>query len=295
MRTFLWFLGLLVAGFAAMALFAYPAWTLLHPHFGFPFHRIAGRVGMLALAVGFVSVARRLGLADRTSLGYGVPRRVFVREFSLALVLGVGLMLLVVAAMLGMGLRVLQPGFDLYATAPLVAQALASALVVAVIEETFLRGAMFSGIARDAGARSAVFLTALVYAATHFIARYRIPAELVVPSSGLAMVSGSLRAFAEPLAIGDAFAALFAVGVLLAAVRAATGHIAACIGLHAGWVWVMLVARDCTVADTTRRMSFLLSGFDGFVGWLVLFWTLLIGWPLYQFYLRRREPTRHAG
>jgi uncharacterized protein len=297
MRTFLWFLGLLVAGFAAMALFAYPAWVLLHPHFDFPFHRIAGRVGMLALLVGFVTVARRLGLADRGSLGYGVPRRMFLREFGLALALGVGLMLLVVAVMVGMGLRVWQPGVDLHAaaTARLIVQTLLSALSVAVIEETFLRGAMFSGISRESGTRSAIVLTALMYAATHFIARYRIPAELVGPTSGLVMVAGSLRAFADPLAIGDAFAALFAVGVLLAAVRAATGHIAACIGLHAGWVWIMLLARATSVPDTTRRMSFLLSGFDGFVGWLVLAWIMVIGWPLYQFYVRRTKPIQHAG
>ena len=281
MRTFLWFLGLLLAGFAAMALFAYPAWTLLHPHFDFPFHRVASRIGMLALLVGFISVARRLGLADRASLGYGVPRRVFLRELCVALVLGAALMLLVVAVMLAMGLRIWQPGLGLHtaAMALLLGKPLLSALTVAVIEETFLRGAMFSGIARESGQRAAIILTALVYAATHFIARYHIPAELVV----------------DPLAIGDAFAALFAVGVLLAAVRAATGHIAACIGLHAGWVWIMLAAQATSVADMTRRMSFLLSDFDGFVGWLVFAWILVIGWPLYRFYVRRAAPIRDAG
>jgi uncharacterized protein len=296
MRTFVWFLGLLAAGFAAMALFAYPAWALLHPHFDFPFHRIASRVGMLALLVGFVSVARRLGLADRTSLGYGVPRRVFLRELALALALGAALMLIVVALMFGMGLRIWDGGPDLGvgASASLAARTLSSALAVAIIEETFLRGAMFSGIARESGAARAIVLTSLVYAATHFIARYRIPAELVVPGSGLALVAGSLRAFADPLAIGDAFAALFAVGVLLAAVRAATGHIGACIGLHAGWVWIMLLVRATTVPDPSRRLSFLLSSFDGFVGWLVLGWTLLIGWPLYRLYVRRARPIRSA-
>jgi uncharacterized protein len=289
MRTFLWFLGLLLAGFAAMALFAYPAWTLLHPHFDFPFHRIASRVGMLALLVGFVSVARRLGLADRASLGYGVPRGVFLRELALALALGAALMLMVVALMLGMGLRIWDTGLELHAVAivRLAVRTLASALAVAAIEETFLRGAMFSGIARESGAPSAIVLTSLVYAATHFVARYRIPAELVVPGSGLALVAGSLHAFADPLAIGDAFVALFAVGVLLAAVRAATGHIAACIGLHAGWVWIMLLVRETTVPDPSRRLSFLLSSFDGFVGWLVLAWTVVIGWPLYRLYVRR--------
>jgi hypothetical protein len=297
MRTFFWFLGLLVAAFAAMALFAYPAWLLLHPHFDFPFHRIASRVGMLALLIGFVSVARRLGLADRVSLGYGIPRRVFLREFLRALALGVGLMLMVVAVMLGMGLRTWQPGLELHAPVLtlLAVKTLLSALAVAFIEETFLRGAMFSGIARESGTRAAIVLTALIYAAAHFIARYHIPAELVVPTSGLAMVEGSLQAFADPLAICDAFLALFAVGVLLAAVRAATGHIAACIGLHAGWVWIMLLVRETSLPDTTRRMSFLLSGFDGFVGWLVLAWTIVIGWPLYQFYVRRTTPIRRAG
>jgi uncharacterized protein len=297
MRTFFWFLGLLFAAFAAMALFAYPAWLLLHPHFDFPFHRIASRVGMLALLIGFVSVARRLGLADRASLGYGIARRVFVRELLRALVLGVALMLVVVAVMFGLGLRTWRPGLDLHALGltQLVLKTLLSALTVAFIEETFLRGAMFSGIARESGVRVAIVLTALIYSATHFIARYHIPAELVGPMSGLAMVKGSLQAFADPLAIGDAFLALFAVGVLLAAVRAATGHIGACIGLHAGWVWIILLAGETSVPDTTRRLSFLLSGFDGFVGWLVLFWIILIGWPLYRYYERRTTASRPAG
>jgi hypothetical protein len=297
MRTFFWFLGLLAAAFAAMALFAYPAWLLLHPHFDFPFHRIAGRVGMLALLIGFVSVARRLGLADRASLGYGIARRVFLREFLRALVLGVALMLVVVAVMFAMGLRIWQPGIDLdpAVLAHLAVTTLLSALATALIEETFLRGAMFTGIARESGTRAAILLTALIYAATHFIARYHIAAELVVPGSGMEMVKGSLQAFANPLAIGDAYLALFAVGVLLAAVRAATGHIAACIGLHAGWVWIMLLARATSVPDTTRRLSFLLSSFDGFVGWLVLAWTIVIGWPLYHFYVRRTGSIRHVG
>src|SRR5665213_638612 len=192
MRTFYWFLGLLLAGFAAMAIFSYPAWLLLHPHFNFPFHRIASRVGMLALLVGFVSVARHLGLADRESLGYGVRRAIFVRELLTGLALGIVLMLLVVAAMLALGLRSWHEDvpFTAAALATTALQAFGSALVVAFIEETFLRGAMFSGIARDSGSATAIFLTSLLYAATHFIARYHIPAELVVPSSGVAMVAG---------------------------------------------------------------------------------------------------------
>jgi membrane protease YdiL (CAAX protease family) len=289
MRTFVWFLGLLAAAFAAMALFSYPAWLLLHPHFSFPFHRIAARIGMLALALGFVSIARRLALSDRVSLGYGAPRRVFLGEFARALGIGVALMLAVVAVMVLMGLRAWQPDahLQLGALMRLVVSSLSSALAVAAIEETFLRGAMFSGIERESGKWPAILLTSIIYAATHFIARFHIAPEAVVPSSGLAMVHGSLQAFADPLAIADAFAALFAVGVLLASIRAATGNIAACMGLHAGWVWVILVVRDLSGPNTQHPLSFLLSSFDGFVGWLVLLWIILIGRPLYRYYSRR--------
>ena len=104
MRALSWFLGLMAVALAAIAAFSWPAWLLLHPHFDFPFHRIGERVGMLALLLGFVAVARRLKLADRASLGYGVPRREFVREMALGLILGVASMLAMVGLMSALGL-----------------------------------------------------------------------------------------------------------------------------------------------------------------------------------------------
>src|SRR5262249_39115936 len=103
MRAFGWVM-LMVMALAAVALFAYPAWTLLHPHFDFPFHRIGERIGMLALLIGFVLLARRLGLADRASLGYGLPRRAFLRELLAGLLVGVITMMAVVTAMSALGL-----------------------------------------------------------------------------------------------------------------------------------------------------------------------------------------------
>ena len=96
-----------------------------------------------------------------------------------------------------------------------------------------------------------------------------------------------LHTFADPLSIADAFLCLFAVGILLGAVRQATGSIAACIGLHAGWVWVLQVVRETTMADRAHPASFLLSAFDGLVGWMMLAWTVVIGLALQRFYVRR--------
>jgi len=294
MRAFAWFLGLSVAALLAIAVFAYPAWALLHPHFNFPFHRVGERVGMLALLIGFVALARHLGLADRRSLGYGLPRRAFLREMSVAVALGVASMLAVVGLMSLLGLLEWRAGARLTGAAllRLIALRALSGVAVALIEETFLRGAMHSAIERESGTRAAVLLTALLYAATHFFASYHIAPEQVTPRSGLELLAGTLHLFLAPAQIADAFLALFAVGVVLALVRAATGNIAACIGLHSGWVWVMLVSHELLQPARDAPLAFLLSRFDGFVGWLVLIWTVLLAWPLWRFYAARSARAR---
>ena len=286
MRTFACFLGLILLGLASIAVFTYPAWLLLHPHFEFPFHRIGERIGMLALAAGFLVAARRLRLSDRKSLGYGLPRREFRREMSIGLALGAATMVAVVAVMTALGLLdwTQAAAFSTAALAKLGLLRLVSGLAVACIEETFLRGAMHTGIERESGSRAAVIMTAAVYAATHFFASYKIPAAQVTAWSGVELLEGTLRSLAHPLGIADAFLCLFAVGILLGRVRAATGNIAACIGLHAGWVWVMLVVHALAQPVKTAHLSFLLSRFDGFVGWLVLAWTIPLGFALQRFY-----------
>jgi membrane protease YdiL (CAAX protease family) len=284
----------MIASLAAIALFTYRAWLLLLPHFNFPFHRLGERIGMLALLVGFVLVAKRAGLADKQSLGYALPRRRFVHEMLFALAIGAVGMLAVVGIMTALGLRTWSDTASLSVTAlvQLLATRLLSGIAVAFIEETFLRGAMFAAIERESGVRTAVVLTAVIYSATHFFASFHIAADRVTASSGLDLLAGTLHVFTNPLEIVDAFLCLFAVGVVLAVIRAVTGNIAACLGLHAGWVWVMLVAHQLSTPIRDEPLSFLLSGFDGFVGWLVLVWTILSGVGLYELYSRRMRSDR---
>ena len=289
MRAFLAFFGLILGALAVGALAAYPAWLLLHPHFDFAFHRIANRVGMLVLLVGFLLIARRLGVSDRASLGYGLRRPLFLREMFKALLLGAALMLPIVVFMGFLGLRSWPNGMAPGAAelGELMMSGLLTGLLVALIEETFLRGAMYTAIDREAGSRAAILLTALVYSALHFFARVRIAPEDVTWASGFVLLSRTLSAFGSPLSIADAFLCLFGVGVLLGFVRHATGNIAACIGLHAGWVWVLQIVREGTDANRAHPARFLISNFDGLVGWLMLAWTALIGLGLYRYYVRR--------
>jgi uncharacterized protein len=287
MRSFAIFLGLIACGLLAIAVFGYPAW-LLSQSLGldFKFPRVASRIATIALAIGFVLVARRLEVADRASLGYGLPKHQFFAETARAILLGVVLMLPVLVTMVLLDMRDLRTGIALDAIGwlKLIGMGLITGLAVALIEETFLRGAMQTAITRESGATVAITVTSLLYAATHFFSRFRIAPEDVSARSGLDMLAGTLDSFAHPLAIADAFLCLTAVGVMLGVVRKLTGNIAACIGLHAGWVAVIYVVRKTSVRDPSGAAYWLMSDYDGFIGWMVLAWCFAIGWALWWWY-----------
>ena len=290
MRSFAIFLGLIALALAGIALFTYPAWLLLQSAgMDVKFHRVASRIAMLTFFAGFLVIARRLKVTDRASLGYALPPRRFFAEAGKALLLGAVLMLPVLATMVLLDMRELKPGLALAAAdwAKLILMAGVTGLVVAFIEETALRGVMHTAIARESGPVLAIVCVSLVYAATHFFAKTRIAPDQVGPGSGLDMLSGLLDSFANPLGILDAFLCLFMVGVLLGLTRHLTGNIAACIGLHAGWVAIIAVVRETSERRSSGPVAFLMSDYDGFIGWMVLAWTFVIGVALWWWYRKK--------
>ena len=292
MRAFLTLVLLMAFCFAAGALLAYPAYLLVHPlNEGWPFHRIAARLAMLLLLLGLLLVLRRLQVRSRADWGYGATSATFVRTLLLALALGIVSMLPVAAILFGLDVRELRaPGSPgLTGVLLTIASALLAGLVVAFAEETFLRGAMYTAIARESGDRAAIGLTALIYSALHFLSRVRIAHEDVDWGSGRDLLRGTFATFAQPQLIVDSFLALAAVGVLLGLIRARTGHIAACIGLHAGWVCVIGVLRELSVRNPQSRWSFLVGDYDGVVGWLVFVWSAAIV-AAYAYFSRSRAP-----
>ena len=279
MRAFAIFMALIALGLAGIAILGYPAWLLISPWLDNPkFHRVSSRIGMLLLVVGFVFVARWLKVGDRRSLGFDLPPGRFVAEVGKALFFGALLMMPALITMIALDMRQLVGApLDLEQWVRLGLSGIITGLTVAIIEETFLRGAMQTAITRESGARLAIVLTSLVYAATHFIGRYRVAAADVNAGSGVDMLAHALGMFAHPVAILDAFLCLTAVGVLLGMVRERTGNIAAPIGLHAGWVAVIYVVRETSERRPEGAGAWLLSDYDGFIGWMVLAWTLVLG------------------
>jgi membrane protease YdiL (CAAX protease family) len=270
MRPFLIFFALLAAALIGAAFVAYPAWLLFSLISVEPFHRVVQRVAMLIALAGLVVLVRRMQLADRASLGFGLTRRTFIRQMLIAFAAGIATMAPLVFMLHGLELRVPKPGFAWGGPQLLgaVGQGLATGFAVALIEETFFRGALQTAMMRAGRLSLAIVLPSILYASLHFLGGHlRIPAAEVGWSSGFDVLASLFERYAQPGLLIDSFAALVAVGVLLALVRARTGAIAACIGLHAAWVCVITAVRTSTTRNDTASASWLIGAYDGVIGW----------------------------
>ena len=279
MRSFLQLLLFLALALVAAAALAYPAWWLVGFISDQPIHRVMHRIAMLVAFIGLIWIFKYWHVANKAALGYGLPRASFIRQMLLGLVVGAAIMLPLMLTLFGLGIRIAKPTFtwDAASIAQLIASGLLSGLVVAFIEETFFRGALFTAIRRESGTTLAIVLPSLLYAAVHFLGgRLRLPREEIEWSTGFAVLTKLWERYATPLELLDSFLALFAVGVLLALVRLRTGAIAACIGLHAAWVCTIAVVRNSSLVQNDAEAVWLVGSYDGVIGWAALGWIGLI-------------------
>jgi membrane protease YdiL (CAAX protease family) len=277
MRALAWFLAAIFGTLLVAALLAWPVWQLAQAlDADWAFHRVVSRFWQLLLLAGLLVTLRRLGLRGRGDWGYGLPRPVFLRQAGLGLAAGIATMLPMTLAMLALGLVEPRGGFDAATLFGAIAGGLLAGLAVAVVEESFFRGLMYRGVSRESGIAAAAWATALVYAAIHFFARTRIPADEVAWDSGFRMLGGALANFTNPLPVLGSFVTLVLVGLMLAGLRAHTGAIAACIGLHMGWVCVIKATKSLTIGNENAAWGFLVGSFDGYTGWLVAAWAALL-------------------
>jgi hypothetical protein len=277
MRATLAFLGVIFGTLLLAALLAWPLWLLVHSLVpGVPFHRMVGRFWQLLLLVALLLAVRRMGLRGRADWGYGLPRQQFLKQIGAGFAIGVATMLPMTAAMASLGVLEPRPGVDLAMIGLAVANGLVGGLAVGLLEETFFRGLMYQAVSRESGYAVAAWCTALVYSAIHFLARTRVPAAEVSWDSGFRLLGEAFANFARPTAIVDSFVTLTLVGLLLAGARRRTGAIAACIGLHMGWVSVIQASTDIGRRVGSSQWSFLVGSFDGYTGWLVAGWGAIL-------------------
>ena len=243
--------------------------ALLAPVHGSQLHRIFNRLTMIGVLATTTWLLVSNGLATREVLGFAVTPRIFARQALMGLASGLMLMLVIQIPLFVFGIRVwnhLLPG-DLAGMLALGLKSLLTGCMVALVEETYFRGAMQGSMTRSGFVRTALFAVPLLYAAIHFFGEaVRIPLDHVTATSGFTILAGFMRKFAYPKQIADAFLALYCIGVFLAFIRHYTGNIAGCIGLHAGFVTVTMVIRKVSSVELDSPWIAAVSRFDHLLG-----------------------------
>jgi uncharacterized protein len=294
-RAFAWFVGALLTAALIAAALAYPAFEATSHFASWKFHRVASRIAMLVAVAELVWVCRHLDIRSKRDFGFGLPWRKFLKVSLSWGVIGIGSASVGAAFLLATHLRIVKDPAALASAAGvlrLLLIGLSSGIAVALLEETVIRGAMHTAIARESGTAAAVLLTAPLYAITHFFGKASIPPDQVNWASGFAVLAGSAAPLGHPALVFDSFLAWLAVGLILSLTRVLTGNIAVAIGLHAGWVVVLRVLQESTAIGTGSSYAGWVGAFDGLLGYWLLPWSAAIGVGLW---LTRRAWVPYAA
>jgi uncharacterized protein len=275
MRLTALFFAYLLACLLAAALLTPPllasGWITLEPQ------RVLSRLAQVLMVLGIWPLLHVLALANRTALGYSVSGRDWHRSLIGGWLLGAAMILVLTHVLLALELRLpAPPPLEWLELGRKLAQVLVSGVLIALIEETFFRGAVYSAIRRRAGVRTAVLGSAGLYAAVHFLNPNLLPtAQPFDHAAALTLVGHTFTAALDWRHL-DSFIALLLGGMLLALVRERSGHLGWCLGIHAGWVFVIQITRWLTDGNPTATWAFLVGDYDGMIGWLAALWLALL-------------------
>lgn len=240
-----------------------------------PFHRYVNRSLLFLALIGLWPFLRGLRVRSWRDLGFA-PFQLHWRRALDGVSVGFLSMTTLAATALLFGAR----RWDLPVTGSEVLAevvgAILTALMVAVLEETLFRGALFGALRKAHSWQMASFTSSAIYALLHFFAK-AAPPESVNWSSGFLTLASMLRGFFDMEMLVPGFFNLLIAGLILALAFQRTGNLYFSIGLHASWIFCVKFYGFLTkkVAGTDLGFWGNSKMFDGWLATLVL--ALLLG------------------
>lgn len=270
MRAIITFCLFIVLAFLVGAVLAYPLKLLLDPALELAFRKYLTYATLISGLIISGIYLQLYNLLSFNAFGYGGKTSKFLNGMLNGFVYGLCIMLMIEIILFLLGIHELDATRDytLSSVSQLLSKAIVVGLLIALIEESIFRGALFTGLYKQTGAVIATFFSSLIYASVHFI-RYRdLPADVDIGwFTGLSMMPEAFRRFYH-WSILDYFLTLFIFGVLLALLRLKHKSIAACIGVHAGIVMLIKISDYVTNRTHNSSFDYLVSQYNSTFGWI---------------------------
>ncbi len=252
------------------AILAYPVYTGLSLFSETTFHKVISRTTLLSGLLCSILYLRYCGLLSADGLAWRRGRHSKKVMFVSGFFAGMLIIVVLDSCLILLGIYQFDAGVDtsVMKLAQVGVKALLSGMLVGLIEEIIFRGALFGGLSKKANATIALFVTSLVYAATHFLKYRAVPADVEIGwFTGVEIFPAALFRFSNPVTI-DSFITLFILGALFALIRIRSGSILSCIGLHAGIVATLKYFNYLTNYASGAQYDFLVNRYDHQFGYL---------------------------
>ena len=283
LRALLIYLSAIFAGGALLAPWVYRFAQGCAAHFSFlqslanePFQRYLTRTFLGIALIGLWPFARSLGARSFADVGLTKPVGQ-LSKLGAGLLVGFGSLAVLAGVVLLAGARTLETE---HSPIEVLRHALATgltAIVVAVLEETIFRGALFGALRKAYRWTTALVISSAVYALLHFFERPSALAE-VGWASGFELLPRMARGLVDVHSVLPGFFNLTLAGVILGLAYQRFGNLYFSIGLHAGWIfWLKsytFLTRSNESANTwlwgTRKLV------DGWLALVVLLVVLVL-------------------
>ena len=241
-----WILGSLILGCALTPALYSLIGALVDP-VPWPYSRVFNRVAMLVAAIWLWRMHRALGWREAWSAFR--EERAIVARIVLAFVLSASIALAALPLLAATGaleLREVDPVYLVRKILPVIP----AAVLIALLEELFFRAILLRGVMRTLPTAIAVIGTSLFFASLHFLSpdrHYEYPGWS--PTVGFEYLGPVIMRAWDP-GFAPAFFGLSLIGLALALVYLRGRSLAACVGLHAGWI---LAAKWATYFTTFEQ------------------------------------------
>ena len=287
MRTVVSFFILVSLVIGLSPLLTYPVYLILDNFTDVRFHKLVSHLTLICGLVFSGVYLKYHQLYSRQAFGYGLPKKLFLKELLRGLLAGVLMLAFIKLMLILSGVHQIRPNLDYFWSNLFLIfiKAILAGLAIGFIEESIFRGALFSSLYKKTNAFITISLTSFVYAAVHFLKYRELPEGTEITwLTGMEMLPDAFFKLSYPN-IADHFLTLFTLGVLLAMVRLRKGNIAMCIGIHAGIVMALKVTGRFSQYVSDSRFDFLVNWVDHTLGYLSFFWLLVLAIIYWRKYL----------
>lgn len=266
-------LAYLLACALASAVLSYPLHCLL-PR-SLDYQTLVFKLAQFLMIFGLFPLGRWLGMGW-ADVGLALPRGLLFQQLRRGFCYGALMLGLHVALLLGLGVRVFIPEKMQWARfVSLSLKGIPIGLGVALLEEPMFRGFLLGSLLRKTGRVNAVLVSAAYFAGLHFLSTDMRPSHDEVGwGTAFVIMADAFHDLPANL-YWDSFLALFAAGAFLACVRllAPASGLGYCLGVHAGWVFVLKATNPLSRLDFFSPWVRFVSPFDGTIGSFSAAWT----------------------